>query len=1570
MTARLDKRLEEKNCLKTKEKSIDESALKDEMEKIRKENEKLRRLLTKGDGESGDDNVSKLQREIADLRRQVLAKKIEEDDIFAMKQEIEQLRISGAAMREDGEKKRVAIRFASRFVLLLVLCVGRSWVWLGGLSVEAHATAKEPVLELSHNGASKRSGLSVRSLRGGEEDSDPGAIGGGGEHKLILSLSPAAAVECDSQPAQWSRSRYGMSESRREIRLRSGESRSRSRSNERTWRLGLPSSASRSRLARTRGVRGSGCISSVTSQTASQSESGGGRRQTEQEEEGDDVARASDGDPGHRLLPFTQSRRMARDAVRTLGGRRQTSRDGSRLYGHWPGDERLYGHWPGDSLQDAFGLSGRLRPRKVMMMSGGGDNGSSHSQVDEDESQPQVQVLEDGTLEVVISDGEHFVQEIQNYENEGTTLKKKTIRVRCDLVLPPVPLRINSSGILTVKGECWQRVCVVRSKSVGSLLLYDGLGKAGDDSVSLTFSNLDFYEVGFEYRHANVKLINCSFVNCRPIDFKHDGDGNLTPATTSNGGGGGGGADRLVKIRGCSFRDNLGGLRLLDMPETVCISHSVFYSMREDDVLVVRTNTFADVQRRLTIFNCTFGSLQRPAGWNTVRIEAVNTASPSLLYARKSTSESNTSATVEGANTTISFLNSTFFDFSRVAVFAGNGTSSPAAEVPYLSLRFCSSTWASHSEIPSLPAGTLATPLSSSILSLPHSLAIFCPLQSTDGVQTANPPETNSSSSSSSSSFSSACAGCTESMAGRCEVGDGDDDKMLFPSAPGLLNPMGPQADRGWDGGRRGEGGQRGEGSNRALATILAVTVPLAAVMVLATAAGAKRWSSRHRQRVIGGRTPTTTVTGSRRDKQHEELLRLRVFTIKELREATTNFTTVVGRGGSAVVYKATLASGELVAVKSLKREHWRNEHEFLHEVCILGRIAHRNLVLLLGYCNEEERYFLVYEFVPNGTLKDHLHQHDVKSSTSAPLLFLDWPKRVRIALEIARALEYLHHLLDPPLVHRDIKPENVLLLQDCVPKVADFGLCRKFNPQEDGSECLLTNPAGTVGYMAPEVFTGFTVTEKVDVFSFGVLLLEIITGKRPFSKDFSLIVWVRKTARDEESAKALADPRLEGAVDSRQLYLLTLLARRCLQRKSTSRPSMLNVARALERIQGMSSNENMENVVRVLERIQGEKRDDSWFTEWCTEDSEWLSALHEPNLHQDNEEADKNDEGQEEDDEEREEEMLCEKEDQGEEKKKKKKKKQKEKEQQLKEGKKYNIMDKNEQEKQQEGEKEDHGEDDTSLGVEAMSAKAVKDIAEVSEVLLKGTTIDQDIVEVDENVLLQDVSEDVVHRPLEGSGCIGEAEWHHLKLVVAEARSERCLRLVGCSDVDLMVTATKLIGTRHGVVVLNHAAFETAIVDAETKSFIRFASKEDGCTPRGVAGLNETQSQELLKLTLEFGGLGDRESVGCLVVNTVVRHKLTGVLDVIHRWDAGLQERRWENVVAFSDEVTNYGLQVNRISCVLLSVSVSVSVSERRRGGLDGRRRDGSRDGSHGDRRRIWLQRDELDVGTGWIIV
>ncbi|GBG86958.1 hypothetical protein CBR_g44411 [Chara braunii] len=234
------------------------------------------------------------------------------------------------------------------------------------------------------------------------------------------------------------------------------------------------------------------------------------------------------------------------------------------------------------------------------------------------------------------------------------------------------------------------------------------------------------------------------------------------------------------------------------------------------------------------------------------------------------------------------------------------------------------------------------------------------------------------------------------------------------------------------------------------------------------------------------------------------------------------------------------------------------------------------------------------------------------------------------------------------------------------------------------------------------------------------------------------------------------------------------------------------------------------------------------------------------------------------------------------------------------------------------------------------------------------------------------------------GGGCIGEAKRHHCELVVAEARPKGSLRLILCSDANLMVTAAKinlrkeavtcqtveqLVDTRHGVAILKRVAVnwvKAEIIDAEMKSFIRFASKEDGCTPRGVAGFNETPSQELLKLTLEFSGFGDREFVRCLVVNTIVRHKLDGVLNVTHRWDAEVRERRRKNVVVLSNEVTNSGLQVGRIACEFLCVSVS----EQRRGVLNGRRRKGSRDGSHGDKRRIWLQRDELGVWTGWIIV
>nr|BAF79989.1 receptor-like kinase [Nitella axillaris] len=287
---------------------------------------------------------------------------------------------------------------------------------------------------------------------------------------------------------------------------------------------------------------------------------------------------------------------------------------------------------------------------------------------------------------------------------------------------------------------------------------------------------------------------------------------------------------------------------------------------------------------------------------------------------------------------------------------------------------------------------------------------------------------------------------------------------------------------------------------------------------------------------------------------------RLRVFKLEELENSTANFTTKIGEGGTATVYKAQLPDGRFVSVKALKVGLWTSEKVFLHEIHLLGRVSHPNLVQLLGFCNEDGRYFLVYEYMPQGALKDHILR--VPGSSAR---FLDWRARVRIAHEIATALEFLHHHLKPPLVHRDIKPENVLLLDDGTAKVSDFGMCYIMSRKES---LLRTGVAGTPGFLAPEIARGSMVTEKVDVYSYGIVLLVLITGRWPYKGNFSLIEWIFETVKDERSALEVVDPVLKGDFIPRQLYLMLNIAEQCIQFMPEKRPSMKHVRHALDKIQ------------------------------------------------------------------------------------------------------------------------------------------------------------------------------------------------------------------------------------------------------------------------------------------------------------------------------------------------------------------------------------------------------------------
>ncbi|OWM76483.1 proline-rich receptor-like protein kinase PERK15 [Punica granatum] len=287
-------------------------------------------------------------------------------------------------------------------------------------------------------------------------------------------------------------------------------------------------------------------------------------------------------------------------------------------------------------------------------------------------------------------------------------------------------------------------------------------------------------------------------------------------------------------------------------------------------------------------------------------------------------------------------------------------------------------------------------------------------------------------------------------------------------------------------------------------------------------------------------------------------------FTYEELAGATDGFSNanLLGQGGYGYVHKGVLTTGKVVAVKQLKAGSGQGEREFRAEVEIISRIHHRHLVSLVGYCISGEQRMLVYEFVPNNTLEFHLHGKDRPT--------MSWPIRMRIALGSAKGLAYLHEDCQPKVIHRDIKAANILLDFSFEAKVADFGLA-KFS--EDTETHISTRVMGTFGYMAPEYASSGKLTEKSDVFSFGVVLLELITGRRPIDKarpfaDDSMFDWARPLlakALEDNDFEALADPRLEKNYDSSEMARMIACAAASIRHSARHRPKMSQIVRALE---------------------------------------------------------------------------------------------------------------------------------------------------------------------------------------------------------------------------------------------------------------------------------------------------------------------------------------------------------------------------------------------------------------------
>ncbi|KAL4321137.1 hypothetical protein AHAS_Ahas14G0080400 [Arachis hypogaea] len=303
------------------------------------------------------------------------------------------------------------------------------------------------------------------------------------------------------------------------------------------------------------------------------------------------------------------------------------------------------------------------------------------------------------------------------------------------------------------------------------------------------------------------------------------------------------------------------------------------------------------------------------------------------------------------------------------------------------------------------------------------------------------------------------------------------------------------------------------------------------------------------------------------------------LFTLKELENATDNFNLnrVLGKGGQGTVYKGMLVDGKIVAVKKFKVQG--NTAEFINEFVVLNQINHRNVVKLLGCCLEDEVPLLVYEFIPNGNLYEHVHEQNEN-------LPMTWDMRLRIASEIAGALFYLHSIASQPIYHRDIKSTNILLDEKYRAKVADFGTSRIVSAEVTH---LTTVVQGTFGYLDPEYFQTSQFTDKSDVYSFGVVLVELLTGQKAISSirsdEVRGLASFFVVCMEENRVFDIVDKRVLKEGEKEHIIAVANLAYRCLELNGRKRPTMKQVTLELEGIRrldywkGGSAQENFEEI-------------------------------------------------------------------------------------------------------------------------------------------------------------------------------------------------------------------------------------------------------------------------------------------------------------------------------------------------------------------------------------------------------
>ncbi|XP_044463492.1 nodulation receptor kinase-like [Mangifera indica] len=284
-------------------------------------------------------------------------------------------------------------------------------------------------------------------------------------------------------------------------------------------------------------------------------------------------------------------------------------------------------------------------------------------------------------------------------------------------------------------------------------------------------------------------------------------------------------------------------------------------------------------------------------------------------------------------------------------------------------------------------------------------------------------------------------------------------------------------------------------------------------------------------------------------------------YTLEHIENATQKYKILIGEGGFGSVYRGTLPDGQEVAVKVRSSTSTQGTREFENELNLLSAIRHENLVPLLGYCCENDQQILVYPFMSNGSLQDRLYGEAAKRKT------LDWPTRLSIALGAARGLMYLHTFPGRSVIHRDVKSSNILLDHSMCAKVADFGFS-KYAPQEGDSGVSL-EVRGTAGYLDPEYYSTQHLSAKSDVFSFGVVLLEIISGREPLNikrprNEWSLVEWAKPYIR-ESKIEEIVDPSIKGGYHAEAMWRMVEVALACIEPFSAYRPCMADIVRELE---------------------------------------------------------------------------------------------------------------------------------------------------------------------------------------------------------------------------------------------------------------------------------------------------------------------------------------------------------------------------------------------------------------------